>query len=286
MSTWVTNVNTEKTAINSAVTTKVAANSISPTDVGNNMEALCTLLKTLGWDGDTSTFIQTLFKLLLGNTSSINIEINPNVGGGLISVKNGSVKQASLESLVVGGFLYLLDSSGSGFACSVITDTLTGNRTQKLPNKAGTFAMLSDIPAVLNLQATCTLGKETTTGMYIGSGTYASPTDGIRINNAGRIDIFLGGLTVGIFDNSSGGLEIVSADPSGSGFFSNIDTGILTANRVYLLPDEGAGLTIDDTAQNERFCTYRAWNNSLTYRWGVYRFGWWRTNTFGRRPIC
>ena len=77
MSTWVTNVGNEKTTIDSDVTTKVSVNSISPLNVGGNMEAICDLLIALGWDGDESTIIQTLYKIRSGPSANTHTTISP-----------------------------------------------------------------------------------------------------------------------------------------------------------------------------------------------------------------
>ncbi len=243
MSTWVTNVNSEKTAINSAVTTKIAPSSISPIDVGNNMEALCTLLKTLGWDGDTTTFIETIFKIITSDgTNKLTLD------GSEVKIIDlaGSFDQIGLNFQGANPYFFIKSTSNPNIG-KIVASAFSAPHTWTLPDKDGIFAMLSDIISAGNLQAVCTVGNETNTGIYIGSGTFASPTTGVLINSLGRMDFYNGGVVVGIFDQSTGGLEIVSADPYGSGFFSNIDTGHLTSNRQYILPDEGSGFNLDST---------------------------------------
>jgi hypothetical protein len=95
-----------------------------------------------------------------------------------------------------------------------------------------------------NLQAVTAAGNSTTYPIYSGSGTSISPNTGVKLNFGGVEQFFNSGNYLGYLGNVSTGLTLAIYN---STFLGSLYSGPLTANRNWLLPDEGNGVGLGST---------------------------------------
>lgn len=133
----------------------------------------------------------------------------------------------SLTPASLGGNGYRFWNTGNTFSGVISAPTLTSNRTYDLPDASGTIALTSNLTGKANLSG----GNSFTGTQYFTSGT-----NGTSINeNKVEVYDFVGNAT---------GLNSDRAYWSNSGYYNNLKTSTLTADRNILLPNESGVIAL------------------------------------------
>lgn len=213
-----TDVATERAQINTDITSKVAANSITPANVGDNMDEICQLLLDLyalvltagDWEST----------LALNNIATISPYLT---GGALYDVAGTGTERAQLAA----GNLLLWSSGGGGFYARLKSNVTTANKAFYLPD----FASGNSADDAL-----VTHKSNTPVVVEVGTNTASMAATQIGVSSTSSAAIAISPNQI-LFHNAS--------NPSGS-VNGSIVSDILSANRVIYIPDESAGNTTDD----------------------------------------
>lgn len=132
-------------------------------------------------------------------------------------------------------------SNGGTIDAKITSTLLTVSRTFNLPNKNGTFAMLSDIPATPTLQQVLTAGRISTITPWVPNieiGTGSNPST--LYCNADTF-VFADTQPNDIFRIKDGEITIVSL---GMSIDAKITSSLLSANRNFNLPDKSGTIAL------------------------------------------
>jgi hypothetical protein len=142
---------------------------------------------------------------------------------------------------------FFIKSTSNPNLGKIVGSAFSAPHTWILPNKDGTFAMLSDITAAGNLQGVLNAGNAAVNGSgNVGEIIFTDAASGENIVLNPNGFQLLDGVDQYVALLISGGKGTLSLDDN-SGLDGRIQAFGLTNQRTILIPDEGAGANIDDT---------------------------------------
>ena len=220
-----------RTYNNSNITSKTASHSITPINVGGNIDSLASLLGSAFDSISNAGNLQGVTGI--GNSTTHGIIASSVSSGSIVEIDSQEVQ---VESPIVAGsgtVLSVLPNqlrykqlTGAGSKVGFLTfATLTGNHTWYMPDES-----------VTGTQDNWVMLHNSIHPLLVGTGTLGTPTTGVLIDGLPEVSLIYSGTVYGRF-KWNGTQAALSLADAASPNTSDIIAGTLTAARTATLPD-------------------------------------------------